>query len=137
MITEKVQSFIQHYGVRGQKWGVRKPREGPGSTGDSGSKKSSSGGKHLSDEQLKKAIDRMRLEQQYNELSNPRKKSGGAFAKGLLENSGRLLITAVVGAVGTIGVGKAFGASIAKQEAAKEIAKRAMITAAEKAASGG
>lgn len=131
---DKVEDFLKHYGVKGQKWGVR--TKGASSDGSSkGSAAKVPNPKHLTDAQLKSAIDRMRLEQQYTELTNPRKKSGGAFAKSVLENSGRILITAVVGAVGTIGVGKAFGSSIARQEAAKEIAKAAAIKAA-KAAGG-
>lgn len=126
--TDSIENFLDHHGVKGQKWGVRKKES------SSASSTKGPNPKHLSDAELKSAIDRMRLEQQYTELANPRKKSGGAFAKSILENSGRILITAVVGAVGTIGVGKAFGASIARTEAAKEIAKAAAIKAAAKAA---
>ena len=47
---------IQHHGIKGMKWGVRKDRKSV---------------KDMSDKELQKANNRMRLEREYKELKHP------------------------------------------------------------------
>jgi len=65
------ESDLVHYGVKGMHWGIRKDR-GSASTNRSGSSI-----KDLADSDLQKVVNRMRLEQQYKDLTaNPALKSG-------------------------------------------------------------
>ena len=77
------QTMLMHYGVKGMKWGVRRSEaelaraRGRSSSSDSG--KPSSGRKRvseMSDDELRKSVNRLQLEQQYNKL-NPEKISVG------------------------------------------------------------
>lgn len=48
--------IIQHFGVKGMKWGVRKDRKSV---------------KNMTDKELQNANNRMRLEREYKELKHP------------------------------------------------------------------
>jgi len=82
--------FIEHFGTKGMRWGVRRSREerakGSGEKEEKEGKKSSSSepkkvgaktntagkrAENLSDEELKKVVNRMNLEQQYARLNPP------------------------------------------------------------------
>lgn len=119
-----LETFLEHHGVKGMKWGVRKKRSSRVDTGavnelarrqnqnvgmldpsSLGTKKSSnpntgmpdpstisrnSGGlvrrpntAHLTDKQLQDTINRMRLDQQYAELTAPKVSPGKKWIKGL------------------------------------------------------
>lgn len=84
-MSTAVEEFIEHYGVKGMRWGVRKDRSGGSSGGSKGSSKkeatktdekkgsskkggSSDGPKGLSDKKLQKEVNRLQLEKQYREL---------------------------------------------------------------------
>jgi hypothetical protein len=56
-------NFLEHYGVKGMKWGIRKDRKG------SGKKTAEQTAKTLTNKELKKRVDRMNLEKQYSSLS--------------------------------------------------------------------
>ena len=145
--TIEVETFLKHYGVIGQKWGVRNRSSGSSgsskSSDSSGSSKSSgdSGGSggggagpksakaktaHLSNDDLKKVIDRMRLDQQYADLTNPKKQSGKKYATKLLADSGNKLVGAAVAAVGTIAVGMLLGKTVAKSQVRNEAFKTSL-----------
>lgn len=86
LITQpKVEKILAHFGIRGMKWGVRRPR-GPSGTVSSGIKPSK-----LSDQDLQQMVNRMRLEQEFIRLSStPKQKSliskGRTFALTLLKD---------------------------------------------------
>lgn len=71
--------FLEHYGVKGQKWGVRKRRN------ESARKKSFGGSKkrktqenplkNISDRELQQIVNRMNMEQQYARLTTPKQSS--------------------------------------------------------------
>lgn len=81
---------LRHYGILGMKWGVRRtPAQLARARGKSASNSSSSGEtkkststtkkkslSEMSDEDLRKAVNRLQLEQQYRKL-NPEKVSAG------------------------------------------------------------
>lgn len=133
-------SELQHYGVKGMKWGVRRsdppgdsrsnpgppvPRASSDATGAAKAigKADSAGGIHvLSNQELQQAITRMNLERNYHNLMSPPEK--GQLDKGLsqaqrilsigttIENARKFLETPTGRAVKT-GVSSAFAAGAA------------------------
>lgn len=80
-----VKEFIEHHGVKGQKWGIRIKRKQPSiSKGKSKAPSAHS----LSDEELRKAVSRMQLEQQYSSLMSKKATTnrGAKFANSLLKH---------------------------------------------------
>lgn len=96
-----ITDFLEHYGVKGQKWGVRR-RSMP--RGRSGSSKPRA--QDLSDEDLRSAINRMNMEQQYSRLVSGRRRNSNT--------TGRLLAA-----------GAAFVASIGANVARTQIQNQA------------
>lgn len=89
-----VDDFLEHYGKKGMKWGSRKS----GSSSKKAKKTSSAiKAKDLSDEDLKKAVNRMQMERQYNSLVGNKSASskGAAFAKSVGGNVLKTTVTAV------------------------------------------
>lgn len=110
---ETVQDFLDHHGIKGQRWGVRKPR------GDRSAFIARAKGpdvSKMSTQELRDAVGRLQLEKQFNDLSKAKNQSsihgGVSFAKGILRDVGkqeaRRLIVEGVAAVAT-------GAFVAKQ----------------------
>ena len=64
-----VDEFLEHHGVKGQKWGIRHDPAKPAH--------------QFSDEELRHAINRMQMERQYNSLTGNTnlKKLGASFVK--------------------------------------------------------
>jgi hypothetical protein len=91
--------FVEHHGVKGMKWGVRKRSTSSGPATPSAPHHST-----LSNEELKKHIERMNLEQRYSALVAPKKdhSESAAFIKGL----GKTLVSTAVSAVATQQIGK-------------------------------
>ena len=111
---DSVDDFLAHYGVKGMRWGVRKDRSAQEVTVYTrpGKKAVASGGKHhkptaeamqtvatrqkskrsttdsLTNAELKTAVERMRLEQQYNKLTGDNLTLGQKFVKFLIDNTG-------------------------------------------------
>lgn len=78
---------LYHYGVKGMKWG-----RGKSSTSSSTKKKGKSNTndkqdkiKLMSDDELRKAINRMQLEQQYSKLSPSTVSSGKKYAQKIMK----------------------------------------------------
>lgn len=96
-----VGEFLEHHGVKGQKWGFRKERVS-GAHADAHS---------LSDDEIQKRIKRMDLEKKYNDLSKSSSKSAGTkYVHDLLQNSGKQAAGAAVGGSVAFIVGKALKA---------------------------
>ena len=92
-ITE---DFIQHFGVRGMKWGVRKR--------SSGGKKATKGKKgkvsDMSDDELKKKVGRLNMEKQYTQLTKNKRdqslvRKGAKVAGEIVGKSAKKSITTV------------------------------------------
>jgi hypothetical protein len=91
---ETVEDVLEHFGVKGMKWGVRKNRSGSASEdaqrADAARKKikTEGGTKALSNKELQDLVTRMNLEQQYSTLTGKQKKStlnkGQETAKSIL-----------------------------------------------------
>lgn len=91
------QRYISHYGVKGMRWGVRKK---------SNQSNLNNSLKNLSDEELRKAVDRMRLEQQYRDLlsgksSSNQKTLGKRIAEQVISEQGKRVASGLVGAAMT------------------------------------
>lgn len=89
--TTAWQNFLQHHGVRGMKWGVRRSRR---QLARAAGKSSGKSVKDMSDKELQAVVSRMNLEQQHSRLSSSgRNKSivatGAAFAGGIALNVAR------------------------------------------------
>jgi len=70
-------NFLEHHGVRGMKWGVRRSRRQLARAAGARGRKSA---KDLSDDELKKAVNRMNMEQQYTRLSSGKSSTGSRKA---------------------------------------------------------
>lgn len=101
--------FLEHHGIKGQKWGVRRTPEQLGRRIKSGaskvknllskkkSEKSKStrskpkriSAKKMSDEELRKRIERLELEQRYKNLSKSTRSRGKNLVLDILESSGK------------------------------------------------
>lgn len=57
---------LQHFGVRGMRWGVRRSRSRSTSTKKSPGRKKA---KDMTDEELRKKVNRLQLERQYKQLA--------------------------------------------------------------------
>jgi hypothetical protein len=103
---DKVEAFLEQSGVQGMRWGVRQDKGVRGYPPSKSKTKAKTA--HLSNEELQKVVNRLRLEQQYSELSRPKATKGKKFATSILEGSGKAAIGAFVGAATTIAVKKVF-----------------------------
>lgn len=76
---------LYHFGIKGQKWGVRRGRNVAKKHGS----ETKTQGATLSDSELRSRISRLQLEQQYAQLTAPQKSEGRKFVEGLLKDSGK------------------------------------------------
>lgn len=101
MDTSEIEDILEHAGVKGMKWGVRKnPKASSGTTKKVSGKNSSSTDRkavdkirekkvsQMSDKQLKRAINRMNLEKQYRDLSPSKMKKGHNKVKSAIAVAG-------------------------------------------------
>lgn len=120
---------LKHFGVKGMKWGVRKPRgSGPGPAskakapkkGQPFDKKAPKSAKKMTDQELKKVIARMQMEKQYAELSRPKVSAGRQMINNALKQYGQQQLNSFVAGVGNAVAGAA------KTGIQKQLAKQAL-----------
>ena len=75
---------LAHFGVVGMRWGKRKKKS---SSEDSGPPKPSV--KSMSDDELKSAINRLKMEKEYNTLTAPQVNAGKKIVMDLLKEVGK------------------------------------------------
>lgn len=76
---EEAVIFLEHHGIKGQKWGVRRKSKGSVKVSSDAKKVAPLKGRHVStltNKQLKTANERINLEQQYKRM-NPNKVESG------------------------------------------------------------
>lgn len=126
-MSKTLDEILEHHGIKGMHWGVRRSRGSDGLVGGSSKKTSShplsddakraqethariksAGGTHVvSNQDLQHLVNRMNLEQQFSRLSLQNgSRAGSKFAKEILTNVGKQQITklasdAVTKAIGT------------------------------------
>jgi hypothetical protein len=102
MIIDLTDDFLEHYGVKGQKWGVRRKSKG---------RISEPNPKFMSDDQLRKAINRMEMQKKYKALTTEQKTHPGKkVANDLLKKAGMTLFGVAVSTGASLAVKKAMGA---------------------------
>jgi len=117
------EEFLDHHGVKGQKWGIRNLRERRNATKRAAADKEHHV-KSLSDEEINKYIKRLELEKRYKDLSNPQKTAGKKYVHELLQNSGKAATGTVVSATAAFAIKKAL------TKGTKKVAEKAVEAAA-------
>jgi hypothetical protein len=85
-MASSVSDFIEHYGTKGMRWGVRRSRKERKEASDFKTTKHLRSRKthELSNKQLKKVNERINLESSYSRLNPTKIKKGQMVAKGVL-----------------------------------------------------
>jgi len=105
-----VGEFLEHHGVKGMRWGVRRSRS---RVTKSSSKKS--GGRttfqkspsRLTDAQLNTRIKRMELEKKYKDLNKKDTSEGKKFGADILKSSGKQVATTLIAGAALVAIGAA------------------------------
>lgn len=101
MINQNVKEFIEHHGVKGMRWGVRRSRGGyPPSKRSKKRTVYEKSPKKLSSSELDRRIKRMEMEKKYNELNKRDVSRGEQLAHEVLTNVGRATVTTVLTGAG-------------------------------------
>ena len=103
IITKLPPDELYHHGIKGQRWGIRKYQNADGSLTAAGkdryvrSKRSESlkNRRLLSDDDLRKRINRLKMEAEYKRLSEDDIKPGKKFCDNFLRDYGKSVLTAV------------------------------------------
>lgn len=99
IIEDQLENFIEHFGVKGMKWGIRRKRNSK--TGRVGGAKSKKGKRKVSDipdEELAKKVKRMNMEKQYRSLKASEKdrnvvRKGAKAVGGIMAKSSKRALT--------------------------------------------
>lgn len=115
-LQETGKQFVEHYGVKGMKWGVRKRSSNRSSTQRTKFTKAPS---KLSSDELAKRIKRMETEKKYNQLNRDDVSEGRQFVNDVLTNSGRRVATTVLTGASLVAIKAAltskFGENVARE----------------------
>jgi len=102
-------TFLKHYGVPGQRWGIRRKRSS-GSRGSADHRVASKLKKkklsEMSNEELKKLNSRLQLERQYKELRSSNKSAGSKFVSSVLREAGKNIASKYVTQLGNDAIQK-------------------------------
>ena len=85
------EEFLEHYGVKGMKWGVRKRSE------PTSKRTLTNRAKQLDDAELKKAVERLRLEREYVNINKDL--SNDPHAKTFISRYGGQAVSVAIGAI--------------------------------------
>lgn len=86
---------LQHHGVKGMKWGVRRKRDTSGSPRGRRARKAYEDDKlrNMSDAELRSHINRMQMERQYAQLTKREVSAGRKFVTDVLLNASKQTAT--------------------------------------------
>lgn len=133
---EKNEEMLEHHGIKGQKWGVRRFQNKDGTRTALGKKRESSpdakekearkadvkNRRTMSDADLKKRIERMRLEKEYKTLVDEDTAPGKRYVSGILSAAGKKALTIAAAGALAYGVKAAMTKEFDLKEAAQYIA---------------
>ena len=99
---------LQHHGIKGQRWGIRRFQNEDGSRTAEGKKRYGSDEKKqkpkkqkedistMTDDQLRQRINRLNLEKQYNDAMKPKanRQNGAQYVDRVLKTTGSIIATA-------------------------------------------
>lgn len=139
---EKVSSFIEHHGVKGMKWGVRRRRQAGTSSGtstDAAAVAKLKGRRigSLSNKQLKAVNDRLNLEKQYRSLNPTKTDKAKKLVGDILGNAAKQALTEASKNIMSAQLKKLIESKSAGVDPAKAISEAAAITERLKLATGG
>lgn len=86
-------TYIEHFGVKGMKWGVRRYQNKDGSLTPAGKKRYSKPVSEMSDQELRAAINRLQMEKQYNQLTQSQVNKGRKFVSEIIKNAAKQTAT--------------------------------------------
>lgn len=117
------------HGIKGQRWGIRRERGGDGTVG--GNPINAKSPRHLSDSDLRAAVNRMQLERQFSQLqgetgNSSRSSKGASFTKNFLASQGKKQLRRVADKAVDIAVEQAIKSVAGKtgNKHVEEVAKR-------------
>ena len=94
---ENNQEYLAHYGILGMKWGKRKARKVSADTKrKQAMKKDVKKRRLLSDADLKKKVERIKMEKQLKDLTAEEIGPGKKFAKEIISAAGKKTVTTLV-----------------------------------------
>jgi hypothetical protein len=94
---------LEHYGILGMKWGVRRNLKRT-SVSKKQSKKQAV--KKLSDEELRKRVNRLQMERQYEDLTRPRVSAGRKLVNDIIAQPLKGVVAGMVGGAMALGIKK-------------------------------
>lgn len=133
---EKHEELLEHHGIKGQKWGVRRFQNKDGSRTAAGKKRESSpdakekearkvdvkNRRTMSDTDLKKRVERMKLEKEYKTLVAEDTAPGRKYVSEILSAAGKKTLTIAAAGALAYGVKAAMTKQFDIKEAAQYIA---------------
>jgi len=121
MTNAEVLDWLGHFGVKGQKWGVRRNRRelSPSTDWQRHSTARKKKSVELSDQELRALLDRLNMEQRYRKQFNPSTVKKGVMIVGGVLAAGRTINDVI--AFTNSPAGKSIAAKLASKAASKAV----------------
>lgn len=124
MSVEVGKAYLEHFGVKGMKWGVRKKRSAKDERVRSQRAKTVEKRRTLSDDDLKKYIERLSNEKKLKDLIEADISPGKRFVNSVLSDSGSRVTRTVVTGAALYGIKVALTKKFEASDAAGYLAPR-------------